>query len=108
MTSFAWKVISSELVGPSKSILRERDVLQLKGIFLTLDEDKDGMLTTVQLIDALKLLGFSTRQKFVVKFSSSSGEEHQNSNGVQGLTFRTDFKTFVSVIGKELAFMKDA
>lgn len=105
MTSFAWKVISSELVGPTRSLLREKDVLQLKGIFLSLDDDKDGMLTTLQLIDALKLLGFSTREKSVVKFSANASQ--LQASGLHALTFKTDFKTFVTVIGKEISAMKE-
>jgi len=118
-TSFAWKVISSDLVGPSRCSLREREVLQLKGIFLSLDEDKDGQLTTLQLVEALKLLGFSTREKFVLKFYFYNNGNGRNPNpnvpsagssvgmGIQALTFKTDFSTFCSVIGKELKVMKE-
>jgi Ca2+-binding EF-hand superfamily protein len=104
--SFAWKVISNDLIGPKKTILKEKDVLQLKGIFLSLDDDRDGQLSSTQLADGLKLLGFSTREKFLLKFSVNAAQN--KINGLNAMSFKTDFKTFCNVISKELKEMQSA
>lgn len=100
--SYAWRLISSDLIWNCRKgdILDEKHVLQLKGIFLHFDEDKDGVLSVDELEGALSHLGFSTREKFVNKFCGN--QEKMKIQGLHKRSFRTDFKTFVIVISKEL------
>ncbi len=104
-TSLAWRLISTESNILKKGSLKENDILQLRGIFLSLDEDKDGLLTTAQLGDALKLLGFVPREKLIKKFAVNMNQ--MKIRGLNEMSFKTDFKTFVMMLSKEMKALQD-
>ncbi len=104
-TTLAWRLISTESNILKKGSLRENDVLQLRGIFLSLDDDKDGLLTTGQLADALRLLGFVPRVKLIKKFAPSINQ--MKILGLNEMSFKTDFKTFVMMLSKEMKALQD-
>ena len=101
--TFAWRLISS--IDPSillgrKMELTERHLVMLRGTFNHFDDDRDGALTVPQLRDALQSLGFNTRDKFLKRFCINPSQ--LKIHGQHSLSFKTDFKTFVQVLGKEL------
>lgn len=99
--NFAWRLINSgDIHQQRKNDLSERHIIQLKGTFNHFDEDKDGMLSVHQLCEALQSLGFTTREKFLRKFSVASAQ--MKLNGAHSMNFKTDFKTFSSVVNKEI------
>eukprot|EP01039_Chlorochromonas_danica_P008345 gene8344-9198_t len=102
MNSFAWRLISDESawVNRSSDNLDDKHLLQLKGIFLHYDDDRDGYLTPPQLIEALTSLGFNTREKLMKKFSPMGGDS------LYASSFKTDFKTFSKVVGKEIKLLQ--
>jgi Ca2+-binding EF-hand superfamily protein len=123
MTTFAWRLITDDLLPASsssvlssssisirRSDLTENQILQLKGIFLHYDADRDGLLLVDQLSDALQSIGFSNRNKFLVKFMSNINQQKIQGKFINStdskLTFKTDFKTFIQVIGKEVESLK--
>lgn len=101
--TFAWRLISSAGELPTsnrKNDLTEGEVIQLKGVFNHFDDDRDGLLAVNQLSEAVQSLGFSTREKFLRKFCISSNQ--MKIHGIHSMAFKTDFKTFVSVLNKEV------
>lgn len=96
----SWTLISDQQALPARGFLQEKDVLQLKGIFLSLDDDSDGYLTKEQLQDALVLLGLNTRDKLLSKFFNIS---HHSKAAV----LKVDLKTFLSVLSKEKEKFRD-
>src|SRR4051812_31517121 len=98
--TLAWRLISGESNVSKKGSLRENDILQLRGIFLSLDDDKDGLLSTTQLGEALRLLGFIPREKLIKKFCSNLNQ--MRIMGLNEMSFKTDFKTFVTILSKEI------
>ncbi len=104
-TTLAWRLISTESNILKKGSLKENDVLQLRGIFLSLDDDKDGLLTTSQLADALRLLGFVPRVKLIKKFAPNVNQ--MKILGLNEMSFKTDFKTFVMMLSKEMKALQD-
>lgn len=98
--TLAWRLISGESNISKKGSLRENDILQLRGIFLSLDDDKDGLLSTTQLGEALRLLGFIPREKLIKKFATNLNQ--MRIMGLNEMSFKTDFKTFVTILSKEI------
>jgi Ca2+-binding EF-hand superfamily protein len=141
MTSFAWRLITDDLLGssaippnpstssdvppppppPSKSSgisaisrrseLNENQILQLKGIFLHFDNDRDGYLTIEQLGEAVLNIGFTNRNKFLTKFLPNQSKLKMEGKFISAqeskLNFKTDFKTFITVIGKEISSLRN-
>ncbi len=131
MATFAWRLITDDLSPTSststtvtplvpssssshfrKSDLNENQILQLKGIFLHYDTDRDGLLTIEQLTEALQSIGFSTRNKFLIKFLPHTTSNQMKIQGKfinhhdSKLTFKTEWKTFLSIINKEIQSLK--
>lgn len=104
--SFAWKLIADDvtLSAGRKVDLSEAEVLQLKGMFIHFDEDRDGLLTTEQLNNAVSELGFPKREEFIRKFCVNSMQ--LKAQGLSPMAFKTDFKTFVTVIAREVKNLK--
>jgi Ca2+-binding EF-hand superfamily protein len=101
--NFAWRLISSTGDIPTsnrKNDLVDGEVIQLKGVFNHFDDDRDGLLSVPQLAEALQCVGFPTRDKFLRKFCISSNQ--MKIHGIHSMAFKTDFKTFVTVINKEI------
>jgi Ca2+-binding EF-hand superfamily protein len=91
--------------------LNENQILQLKGVFLHYDSDRDGYLTIDQLSEALLSIGFNNRNKFLVKFLPNASQAKIQGKFISAqeskLKFNTDFKTFITVIGKEIASLRN-
>ncbi len=108
--SFAWRLINVDRSLLSFNVdqqgFTDPELLQLRGMFLHHDDDRDGFLTSEQLTICLQELGFYTRDRFVKKFCLNP-----NQIKVRGLTtfsFKTDFKTFVRVLSKEVDSLRSA
>lgn len=106
--SFAWRLINVDRSLLTANLDQEGftdpELLQLRGMFLHHDDDRDGFLTSEQLTVCLQELGFYTRDRFVKKFCLNP-----NQIKVRGLTtfsFKTDFKTFVKVLSKEMDLLR--
>lgn len=86
----SWSLISGRKLSSSKGLVAEKNIIQLKGIFLSLDSNHDNFLTKSQLLDALVLLGLHPRTSLLKQLFplGKVGEE-------------VDFNTFVTVISKE-------
>lgn len=106
MTSFAWRLISGDisLLSRKSDALDERHIIQLKGLFSHFDDDRDGYITTEQLTAALLSLGLSTREVFIKKFCVNTAQ--MKIHGLHGLSFKTDLKTFVAVISREVRYLQ--
>ena len=106
MSSFSWRLISGNigLLNRKSDGLDERHVVQLKGLFQHYDDDRDGFITTEQLAEALASLGLSTRERFLKKFCVNSVQ--MKIHGLHGLSFKTDLKTFVAVISREIRYLQ--
>jgi Ca2+-binding EF-hand superfamily protein len=101
MSTIAWRLISDDGAWSSSTLeaINEDHILQLKVIFLNHDGNKDGYLNTQQLFDALNNVGFKSRKKLILKFSPNSNQIKPTD---QQSSFKTDFKTFVTVIAREV------
>jgi Ca2+-binding EF-hand superfamily protein len=88
--SLAWSLISSDEVTTSDAF-HDKDILQLKGIFLTFDKDKDGHLSNKELTQALKCIGLIPRSNLITLFSANSTRA----------TWFVDFNKFVEVLSSE-------
>lgn len=106
MATFAWRLISGDisLLSRKTDALEEKHIVQLKGIFSHFDDDRDGYITTEQLTAALLSLGFSTREVFIKKFCVNTAQ--MKIRGLHGLSFKTDLKTFVAVISREIRYLQ--
>ena len=90
----------------------ELTIYQLKGIFSLQDTDKDGLITRQQLVKCLQLLGFTIRDKLLLKYLNPTGEKGKRGSpskrkaGTTNLTAYASAKvklsTFISVTLKEL------
>lgn len=106
MATFAWRLIADDGIWSTRTAdsLDEKHIIQLKGIFLHYDEDKDGFLTITQLSDALLALGFRNRDKLLSKFSSQPLQSRNRS--LHGVSFKTDLKTFIQVVTREVRLLR--
>jgi Ca2+-binding EF-hand superfamily protein len=100
--SFAWRLITNNeaLYSLRKTELDESHLIQLKGIFNHYDADRDGLLSVDELTEALKALGFSSRERFLKKFNANSTQ--LKIQGLHSMNFKVDLKTFISVINREV------
>ena len=89
--ALAWRLISGDDLIIAKGCLTEGDILQLKGLFLYFDSDKDGYINKEQLVLALKYLGLNPRDNLVHSFTHSANKN----------TFHVDFNTFVEILSRE-------
>jgi Ca2+-binding EF-hand superfamily protein len=90
--TLAWSLISGDGTRPTGCDFNDKDVLQLKGIFMSLDADKDGFLTTEQLSKAFQFVGLSLKNDVLSQLPT-------NANGVR--TARVTFDTFVMALSHE-------
>lgn len=88
MTSLAWSLVSRQTITSSCNGFNDRDTLELKGIFLSLDHDKDGYLNRNQVHQALLQVGLTPKEHILDSFFI---------NGCETL----DFSTFLFVLYNE-------
>eukprot|EP01038_Epipyxis_sp_PR26KG_P015665 gene15665-21189_t len=82
------------------NIFSMNSIIQLRGIFLSLDDDQDGLLTTSQLADALRFIGFIPRDQLLSKFCVNLTE--MKMKGKNLMKFSTSFDTFIQVLSNEV------
>jgi Ca2+-binding EF-hand superfamily protein len=90
--TLAWSLISGDGTRPTGCDFNDQDVLQLKGIFMSLDADKDGFLTTEQLSKAFQFVGLTLKNDVLSQLLT-------NANGVR--TAGVTFDTFVMALSHE-------
>lgn len=90
--ALAWTLLSGDGSRPACCDFNDQDVLQLKGIFMSLDLDKDGLLTMDQVITAFKYVGLNPR-------SDSVSHYFLNSSGLR--VSGVSFDTFVAILSEE-------
>jgi Ca2+-binding EF-hand superfamily protein len=107
--TFAWRLINVDRSLLSVNLEQEGfsdpELLQLRGMFLHHDDDRDGFLTSEQLTVCLQELGFYTRDRFVKKFCLNPTQI--KIRGLMAFSFKTDFKTFVKVLAREVYALKN-
>ncbi|KAJ1431019.1 hypothetical protein B484DRAFT_448545 [Ochromonadaceae sp. CCMP2298] len=72
-TSLAWKLILDESCTSSSGVetdSQKERVIQLKGIFLSLDSDQDGLLSVAQLEGALSRIGLKIGSSVLASLGS--------------------------------------
>lgn len=87
--ALAWNLINdAEILSPNASQFDDKYILQLRGIFLSVDVDKRNALHQNQLLQALFLLGLNPTQKLIDSFFKVGSEE-------------VDFSSFVAALYEE-------
>ena len=102
--SFAWRLLTWDLLqslpASASSAFTQAQLMQLRALFLHFDEDRDGFLTTDELSTALSELGFQPRERLLKKFCSNATQ--LKVQGLSTMAFKTDCKTFMHIITKEI------
>jgi Ca2+-binding EF-hand superfamily protein len=90
--ALAWSLISGDGSKPANCEFNDQDVLQLKGIFMSLDSDKDEKLTFDQVVKAFKLVGLNPKESTITPY-------FLNENGLraQGIPF----DSFIQILSEE-------
>lgn len=94
----AWNLISSENIrinDETKETFNDQYILQLKGIFISLDINKTNSLTKSQVIEALKLLGLNENSDLIKMFFKNKSN------------ITIDFNDFVEILYKEKKRIKN-
>ena len=87
--ALAWNLINdAEILSPNASQFDDKYILQLRGIFLSVDVDKRNALHQNQLLQALFLLGLNPTQKLIDSFFKGGSEV-------------VDFSSFVAALYEE-------
>lgn len=93
----AWTLISGDGSRPQVCEFTDQDVLQLKGIFMSLDHDKDGLLNQEQVVKAFHYVGINTS-------SDSINGYFLRENGLRAMEI--NFDTFVAALSTEKQSLK--
>lgn len=88
----SWDLISGDVSSLLSCGFSDQDVLQLKGIFKSVDSNRDGLLTSPEVIKAFNFVGLSPKQ-------SSIDEYFVDENGMQipGI----EFEAFLMILAYE-------
>lgn len=87
--ALAWNLINdAEILSPNASQFDDKYILQLRGIFLSVDVHKRNALHQNQLLQALFLLGLNPTQKLIDSFFKGDSEV-------------VDFSSFVAALYEE-------
>lgn len=87
--ALAWNIINdAEILSPNASQFDDKYILQLRGIFLSVDVHKRNVLHQNQLLQALFLLGLNPTQKLIDSFFKGGSEV-------------VDFTSFVATLYEE-------
>ena len=90
--NLAWSLISGDGSRPLHCGYNDQDVLQLKGIFMTLDSSNIGILTLPQVVTAFNLVGQTTSPEILAPYFDDG-----NGGSVHGM----DFDSFVQILWAE-------